>query len=214
MLQKLAAGILLAFSLGACSGLAPQEKLPSGNDSVELTKEQSGKFLAFVGPKLQHTQPFLGVDDTNYYCLRSWLDTRSGEVAHQLYVEFSYYGASYKWDGAQDGDGKKLRFIAISRNEITCDEGCAYADEFAAALSEDQLRARRDKGLSVTFTAQTGKRLTVDVPARLIADELGAVDATRAALKANAEKAEKTAPPTPVETPAPAPAAAPAKQPG
>jgi hypothetical protein len=211
MLKKLMAGTLLAVTLGACAAFAPEEKLPSGADQVELTKEQGGKFLAFVGPKLQHTQPFLGVEDTNYYCLRSWLDTRNGEVAHQLYVEDSYYGASYKWGGAHDGDNKALKFIPISRNEISCDEGCSYADEFAAALPEELLRARRDKGLTVIFTAETGKTLKVDVPARLIADELKAVDVTREALKSNAERTQQGAPTASAPAP-PAPAAsAPAK---
>jgi hypothetical protein len=209
MLKKLVAGALLGLALGGCAAFAPNEQLPSGNDQVELTKEQGGKFLAFVGPKLQHTQPFLGVEDTNYYCLRSWLDTRNGDVAHQLYVEDSYYGSSYKWDGVHDSDNKPLKFIPISRNEISCDEGCSYADEFAAALPEELLRARRDKGLTVIFTAATGKTLKVDVPARLIADELKAIDATRTALQTNAEKAQQPAPaPPPPATSSPAPASA------
>jgi hypothetical protein len=202
MTKNAMAAAMLAAALGGCS-LLPNELLPSqpGANQVELTKEQGGKFLAFVGPKLQHTEAFLGVEDTNYFCLRSWLDTRNGEVAHQLYVEDSYYGASYRWDGAHDADNTTLRFIPISRNEISCDQGCSYADEFAAALPEDLLRAHRDSGLTVTFTAQTGKTLAVTVPGRLIAEELIAVDSTRAALAANAKAAQTGGP-------APAPAAA------
>jgi len=182
-----------------------------------MTKEQGGKFLAFVGPKLQHTEAFLGVEDTNYFCLRSWLDTRNGEVAHQLYVEDSYYGSPYRWDGAHEADNAKLRFIPISRNEITCDQGCAYADEFAAGLPEDLLRAHRDSGLTVVFTAQTGKTLSVTVPPNLVAEELAAVDSTRAALAANAKVAAQgqttpAAAPAPTAT-APTPTAAPAATP-
>lgn len=208
MSKNVVAAAIITIVLGGCS-LTPNEKLAPqpGADQVEMTKEQGGKFLAFVGPKLLHTQAFLGVEDTNYFCLRSWLDTRSGEVAHQVYVEDSYYGAPYRWDGAHDADNKKLRFIAISRNEISCDQGCSYADEFAAALPEDLLRAHRDSGLTVTFTAQTGKTLSVSVPSRFIAEELTAVDATRAALAANAKAAQAAAPPP---APAPTPAAAPA----
>ncbi|HEV2187259.1 MAG TPA: hypothetical protein VGR70_08620 [Stellaceae bacterium] len=217
MSNNVVAAAIIAAVLGGCS-LMPNEKLAPqpGADQVEMTKEQGGKFLAFVGPKLLHTEAFLGVDETNYFCLRSWLDTRNGEVAHQVYVEDSYYGAPYRWDGAHDADNKNLRFIAISRNEISCDQGCSYADEFAAALPEDLLRAHRDSGLTVTFTAQTGKTLTVNVPGRFIAEQLTAVDATRAALAANAKAAQAAAPtPTPTPAapaaePAPAPAAAPA----
>jgi hypothetical protein len=216
MTKNLVAAAILGVALGGCS-LIPNEKLSPqpGADQVEMTKEQGGKFLAFVGPKLQHTEAFLGVEDTNYFCLRSWLDTRNGEVLHQVYVEDSYYGSPYRWDGAHDADNKKLRFIAISRNEISCDQGCSYADEFAAALPEDLMRAHRDNGLTVTFTAQTGKTLSVSVPGRFIAEELTAVDATRAALAANAAQstqpapaaATAPAPPAPTTAP-PAPAAA------
>jgi hypothetical protein len=211
MTKNVIAAAILAAALGGCSLLPlTNEKLSPqpGADQVEMTKEQGGKFLAFVGPKLQHTEAFLGVEDTNYFCLRSWLDTRNGEVAHQVYVEDSYYGASYRWDGAHDADNKTLRFIPISRNEITCDLGCAYADEFAAALPEDLLRAHKDSGLAVTFTAATGKTLTVNVPGRLIAMELIAVDQTLAALAANA-KAAQAAQPAPDSAPAPAPAPTP-----
>src|SRR5258708_12028866 len=196
MSKSLVAAVILGAALGGCS-LMPNEKLPTqpGADQVEMSKEQGGKFLAFVGPKLQHTEAFLGVEDTNYFCLRSWLDTRSGEVAHQLYVEDSYYGAPYRWDGAHDADNKKLRFIAISRNEITCDQGCSYADQFAAALPEDVLRAHRDSGATATFPPQTGKTLAVTVPSRFIAEELTAVDATRAARAANAKAAQAVQPP-------------------
>jgi hypothetical protein len=195
--MKHIAGTVLALALGGCAMVQPEEKLPAqpGADQVAMTKEQDGRFLAFVGPKVQHTEPFLGVDDTNYFALRSWLDTKTGEAAHQLYVEDSYYGGPYSWDGVHDdASNQPLRFIAISRNEITCDLGCAYADEFAAPLTEEAMRAHRDTGLSLTFTAKDGKRLSVTVPGRMLAEELIAVDSTRAALAANAQKAAQAAP--------------------
>jgi hypothetical protein len=186
MIAKIAAAALLALALGACAMLQPNEKLPAPPEAqgVELTKEQGGRFIAFVGPKLQHTQPFLGVGDTNYFCLRSWLDNKTGETAHQLYVADSYYGSPYKWDGVRDKDNKALRFVAISRNEISCDQGCAYADEFAAALPEDYLRAHSG-GLDLTFTSSEGKTLAVAMPASLVAVELNAIDAVRAKIAAN-----------------------------
>src|SRR5580700_2660397 len=213
MIKNVVTAAIVGATIGGCSLLQNEKLSPQpGADQVEMTKEQGGKFLAFVGPKLQHTEAFLGVEDTNYFCLRSWLDTRNGEVAHQVYVEDSYYGAPYRWDGAHDADNKKLRFIPISRNEISCDQGCSYADEFAAGLPEDLLRAHKDAGLAVTFTAQTGKTLSVILPGRLIAEELIAVDQTRAALAANAKTAQtpatEPAPTASPPAPTPAPAAA------
>jgi hypothetical protein len=211
MLKHIAAGAALAFALGACALIQPDEKLAPQPQAqaVELTKEQSGRFIAFVGPKLQHTGPFLGVSDTNYFALRSWVDNKTGETAHQLYVEDSYYGGPYLWNGASDADNKKLKFIPISRNQISCDEGCAYADEFAAELPEDYLRAHQD-GIAVTFTSSSGKTLAVRVPPNLVVEEIKAVDQVRmmAANAANAPPSPTPASPGPTPAPTPPPAAA------
>ncbi len=200
-MHKNVAIAFIALALCGCGTLLPElNPPPKGGDSVELTKQQNGRFIAFVGPRLQHTEPFLGVAGTNFFALRSWLDTKTGDVAHQLYVADSYYGGPYRWEGVHDGDNKPLRFIPISRNEITCEAGCAYFDEFAAVLPEDLLRAHKG-GLSITFTAnKNGKSLAIDVPGRLVAEELAAVDNLRAATP----RAEANAAPS-----APTPAAAP-----
>jgi len=214
MIDKFAAGALLALALGGCAVLHPEEKLQlppapgtqSGpqaspetqTQGVELTKQQGGRFIAFVGPRLQHSEKFLGVSETNYFALRSWLDNKTGEVAHQLYVEDSYDGSPYLWDGVHDLDNQKLKFIPISRNQITCDQGCSYADEFAAELPEDYLRAHRS-GLAVTFTASDGKKLAVTVPPELVLAELNAVDSVRAV----AAKAAANTPPSTPATPTP-----------
>lgn len=204
MIKNIAAGASLALALGACTVLQPEEKMApvAQAEGVELTKQQGGRFIAFVGPKRQHTQEFLGVSDTNYFALRSWYDNKTADAAHQLYIEDSYYGGPYNWDGVHDAEGKALKFIPISRNQISCDQGCAYADEFAAELPEDYLRAHQ-AGLAITFTASDGKNLPVAVPGKLVAEELAAVDTVRAV----AAKAAANAP-------APSTAAAPAAAPG
>jgi hypothetical protein len=205
MLQKFAASALLALAMGGCAILYPEEKLPPlpqpEAQHVELTKQQGGRFIAFVGPRKQHTEAFLGVSDTNYFTLRSWFDNKTGEVAHQLYVEDSYDGAPYLWDGVHDTDNKKLHFIPISRNQITCELGCAYADEFAVELPEDYLRAHQG-GLGIIFTASDGKTLAVTVPPDLVVAELSAVDTVRAVA---AKAAANTPTPTPAATAPPAP---------
>lgn len=216
LLRTLALGAALALALGGCTitlpdphPSEPRPTVGTGND-VTMTREQDGRFLAFVGPKQQHAPPFLEVDDTNYFALRSWLDTRNGEAAHQLYVEDSYFGTPLRWDAVHDANGRALRFIPISRNQITCEDGCSYADEFAAALPEDVLRAHRDSGLALTFTAATGKNLAITIPGRFIAEQLAALDATRTALAANGAPGAKATPSSgPIVIP-PSPTAAPA----
>ena len=174
----LTAALLLALAGCAGSSSAPPPSVPPATE-VARSVEQDGKFISLVGPRRQHAEPFLGVPSTNFYALRSWLDTRNGEVAHQLYVEDSYFGAKRNWEAARDKAGETLRFVEISNNEITCNPGCSYAEEFAAALPEALLRANL-QGLVVTFTAKSGADKTLIVPGDLVAKQLAAVDDARA----------------------------------
>ena len=184
MNRFLATALLLALcGCGAQSGGLATSPTPA--TEVTRTVEKDGKFLAFVGPRRQHAEPFLGVASTNFYALRSWIDTRTGETVHQLYVEDSYFGERRRWNAARDGQGRELRFIAISDNEITCDRGCSYAEEFAAALPDPLLRANPN-GLSVGFTTASGLQKTIAVPAELVQKQLAAILAARGAKPAAA----------------------------
>src|SRR5712692_8001294 len=109
----LTAALLMVLAGCAGSSSAPP---PSVQPATEVSRsvEQDGKFISLVGPRRQHAEPFLGVPSTNFYALRSWLDTRNAEAAHQLYVEDSYFGAKRNWETARDKAGEKLRFVEIS----------------------------------------------------------------------------------------------------
>jgi hypothetical protein len=183
----LCAAASLMAALSACAGLANS---PSSNatfasgqlaTAVARSTEQGGRFIALVGPKRQHAEPFLGVPGTNFYALRSMIDTRTGETSHQLFVADSYFGAERNWETARDGRGQLLRFIPISKNEITCENGCSYAEEFAAALPEPLLRAS-PQGFAVGFTAKSGAQQTISVPSDVVANQLSAVAEARAGL--------------------------------
>ena len=138
----LAAAALLLAALAGCAGLpsAPPPGIQSAS-AVTRATEQDGRFITFIGPKRPHAEPFLGVPGTNFTALRSSIDTRNGETVHQLYVEDSYFGAKRDWEAARDPAGQTLRFTHISKNQISCDNGCSYAEEFAASLPEALLRA-------------------------------------------------------------------------
>ncbi|HEX3862732.1 MAG TPA: hypothetical protein VHY35_13655 [Stellaceae bacterium] len=190
--------VLLLTGLAGC-GVAPVPRPILQND-VSRSTEQDGRFIALVGPRRQHDEPFLGVPSTNIYALRSWVDTRNGQTVDQLYVESSYFGDERNWDTARDATGQELRFIPISKNEITCSGGCSYAEEFAAALPEPLLRAGIG-GLQVSFTAKSGASKMIFVPGDLVAKQLAAVDAARASLSSAA--ALNPAPATEVPPPMP-----------
>ena len=200
------ASLGLLVALAACGTAGPPPQVLA--NAVTLTPEQGGRFLAFVGPRRQHAPAFLGVPSTNFFALRSWIDTRGGETAHQLYVEDSYSGAERNFDAAHDGQGQPLKFVPISKDEISCENGCSYAEEFAATLPEALLRAN-PQGLKVVFGSKLGLGLTIAVPGDLVARELAAVDTARTHLAktAAATPAAAVGSPPPAATSASLPAA-------
>src|SRR2546423_15028874 len=116
-----AAAVLLA-ALSACAELpSPNTTLPTGAplaSAVARSVEQGGKFISLVGPKRQHAEPFLGVPGTNFFALRSMIDTRNGETVHQLFVEDSYFGAERNWGAARAPQGGPARFATITTDEL------------------------------------------------------------------------------------------------
>jgi hypothetical protein len=179
---------LLLLALVGCSSLeggAPPPVAPAP-DAVARGSEEGGRFISLVGPRQQFAAPFLGVPGTNFYLLRSWIDTQNAQRLSQLYVEDSYAGSERAYDAVRTGDGTALKFAAISHNEIACQNGsCSYAEEFAADLPEPLMQAHR-QGLTVVFSAKAGPDLSIAVPGELIDKQLAALDDAAATLPAAA----------------------------
>jgi hypothetical protein len=168
----------LALALAACAQPPPPEvpAQPSAAAVAPARQDIPSRFVGLIGTRAQHSPPFLGVPETNFYCLRSFLDRQTGETRHQLYVADSYPGPERHWDAARDGAGGALRFFEITRHQITCDGGCSYVEEFAADIPESELRANPN-GLKVTFSAQSGTEKTITIGGSQITAQLTAVDA-------------------------------------
>jgi len=183
--------LLAVVALTGCAGVAappPAAQNPSAAqnpNAVQETQQQGGKFIVLAGPKPPHAEPYLGVGSTNFDLLRSFIDTRNGEIKHQLYVQDSYGGRTRNWDAARLATGPALRFLPITVSEVTCENGCSYAEEFAAALPDPLLRSN-PQGFAVVFTSRSGHEKTVAVPGDLVAMQLAAVDQARAARPAAA----------------------------
>ncbi|MBV9198281.1 MAG: hypothetical protein JOY83_00825 [Alphaproteobacteria bacterium] len=170
---------LLGLALANCAQ-SPQQQVSvgatKGVGTVNWPSEDTpSRFVGLISMKAQHAPPFLGVPETNFYCLRSFVDRQTGETRHQLYVSDSYSGAERRWSAARDETGHALRFVEISRNQITCDVGCSYAEEFAADIPENELRAN-PQGLKVTFTDSSGAEKTIIISGSQIAAQLAAID--------------------------------------
>jgi hypothetical protein len=181
---------VFAVALNACSQLAPSgsttapaagsPQTRSGSTVVEAREHVSGRFIALIGPKAQHAPPYLDTSGTNFYCLRSLIDQKTGETVDQLYVSDSYDGAERNWSSAHDGAGQSLRFIPISRHKIGCDGTCSYLEEFAADIPETDLRTS-PQGFAVTFVDGAGDQKTITLSADQISAQLTALDAKRVA---------------------------------
>ena len=169
---------LLGAVLTACAQTPPAEApaQPSAAAVAQARGDIPSRFVGLIGTKAQHAPPFLGVPETNFYCLRSFVDRQTGETRHQLYGSASYSGPERHWDAARDGEGRTLRVLEITRHQITCDGGCAYTEEFAADIPESELRAN-PKGLKVTFSAQSGTQKAIPISGSQITAQLAAVDA-------------------------------------
>jgi hypothetical protein len=173
---------LLGTVLTACAQQLPPENSSSTSAAADAAalarKDPSPRFIGVVGSRTQHAPPFFGVPETNFYCLRSFVDRRTGETQHQLYVSDSYSGTERRWNAARDGAGHPLRFIEIGRNEITCDGGCSYLEEFAASIPESELRTN-PQGLTVIFSAGSGAEKRISVSRAQISAQLAAVETGR-----------------------------------
>jgi hypothetical protein len=189
--------LLLSATLCACAqSTATQGPSQPGAAAAREGESSVPRFIGVVGTKTQHAPPFLGVPDTNFYCLRSFIDRRTGETQHQLYVSDSYSGTERQWSAAQDGKGQSLRFIAIGKNEITCDGGCAYLEEFAAVIPESELRDS-PRGLTVIFTSRSGAEKRISLSDSQIAAQLSTVGRGRNAAEPITALAPPQLPPTP-----------------
>jgi hypothetical protein len=176
LVRRGALAVLLGSALAACAQLPPpQDPARPGAATASARETASPRFIGVVGTRAQHAPPFLGVPETNFYCLRSFVDRQTGETQHQLYVSDSYSGAERRWKAARDDAGRPLRFIEIGRNEITCDGGCSYLEEFAASIPESELRAS-PQGLTVVFLAGSGTEKRISVSGAQISAQFAAVD--------------------------------------
>lgn len=168
--------LCLSAGLTACTQLAPGSG--TARPVVLAREDLSPGFVGVIGPKAQHAPPFLGTPGTNFYCLRSFLDRRTGAATHQLYVSDSYFGTERGWNAARDSAGTPLPFVPVSRDEIVCEDRCSYVEEFAATLPDGKMRANPN-GVAVTFAARSGDEKTVRISGEQIAAQLAAVDARR-----------------------------------
>lgn len=187
--RGLGAGVLM-LALGACAQLPgsggrtlPPPASAGAKPAAPVVRATALKrYVEIIGPKIRYSPPFLGVKQTNYYLLRSWLARDTGRVATQIYVTDSYPGAERGFTAAYDASGQPLPFVSILRDQITCGNGCSWAEEFAATLPESVLEAG-GQDYAVTFATRSGQRQTIHIAPAVLARQRAAVAAERARLR-------------------------------
>jgi hypothetical protein len=173
----------------------------AGGGAVGVRVDVSGRFIALVGPKVQHDPPYLDTPNTNYYCLRSFIDQQTGQTAHQLYVAASYESIR-DWDTARDGSGQPLQFLPISRFKIACNgkEDCLYSEEFAAKIPEGELNDSA-RGFTITFADRVGHSQTIAVSPQQIAAQIAALAVQQNKLRSVQTQPASAAPTLPPHQP-------------
>src|SRR4029077_2404501 len=107
----------MLLALAGCGAMSGPAATVQPVNTVTVSREQGGKFIGLADPRTSQAETFLGVPNTNFSALRSWIDTRTGEINDQLYVEDSYFGAKRNWNAAST-NGQVMRFVPISNNGI------------------------------------------------------------------------------------------------
>jgi hypothetical protein len=175
---------LPVLALAACAQATPPPTATGSAlnaNTVVVREDLSGRFIALIGPRQQHAPPYLGAPDTNYSCLRTLIDRRTGEIANQLYVAASY-DQKRDWSAAYDDAGQALKFLPIGRYPIACAKpqgggNCSYSEEFAAKFPDSELSKNPD-GFSVTFIETSGgnARQTIAVSPAQVSAQLAALN--------------------------------------
>ena len=107
--------MFVAAAVSAALAACAQPRTAETPATSATDGDPSSRFIGVIGARAQHAPPFLGVTETNFYCLRSFVDRQTGETRHQVYVSDSYSGAERNWGTAHDETGHALRFVEISR---------------------------------------------------------------------------------------------------
>ena len=114
--------------------------------------------------------------------MRSFVDKRSGEISHQLYIHVSYFGERRRYEVATDDHAMSLPFVRIDRQRGACHYGdCDYDEDFGFELSDKTLRERAGAGFQVKVVAHSGDSIILTIAPGQIVPQLAIVDAYRRA---------------------------------
>lgn len=167
---------LIALTVVACAPRAPQQQQPQ---ALQVEDDQFSPRATFVGLEQADASTPQTVKE---WFIRSFVDKRSGEVDHQLYVHVSYVGDRRRYEIATDDHATSLPFVRIERDRGACKYGsCDYDEDFGLGLRDATLRERAGAGFQVKVVAHSSDSIILTIAPGQILPQLAAVDAYRRA---------------------------------
>jgi hypothetical protein len=161
--KHLASGLLLL--LAAC--VAPQPQVTVQDDEFSKEVEIDGWGL-YANP--------LTTDIYHLWRLRSFVDKRTHQVSHQLYVEIHYEDEYQYFNSAADDTARSLAVLVIDRSHSCPRITCMHYETIGVAIDDATLRARAAQGFRVKLSARRGSTLILAVSPMQIGLQLAAVD--------------------------------------
>lgn len=163
---KFAAIAVLLLTLAACGPLGPPPRT-----TVNVIGDKFSKEIELQGVPLH--DPTNG--DDLFWMLRSFVNPKTHETFHTIYVEWVYAGHSSGRYRAADDTARDLVVKVIERD--SCPFGkCDRTDTLAIAIDEGTLRKRAATGFQVKLFAQDGTSGILDIRPNMIAAQLQAED--------------------------------------
>ena len=120
-------------------------------------------------------EDYIGDDLKGAFFLRSFINKKTKDVTHQLYIY-----CNYRWDwrfynSAYLSGGKALEFTEISR-DVSCTNGiCTYYEHFGVDISDEFLR-KNTEGFSVKISAKSGDNAVINVKSNQVIEQLKEID--------------------------------------
>ena len=196
-----AAAFLLLAALAGCGGMAggpPGGAAAGGRQptAIAVSTEQGGRFIGLTGPRLQHTEPFLGVPARISIRCARWIDRRkrrdraSALCRRQLCRNAARLECGARCAGppaALHPDQQKRDHLSA---ELLLCRGIRRRDPRSGIAQRDR---RADRHLS----ARSGAQKTIAVPGELVRAQVVGLDRVRAGLATAAAAPPATAPPRP-----------------
>ena len=139
---------------------------------VSLRKEVSvvtDEFEPFI--TINGIEDYIGDDLKGAFFLRSFINKKTKDVTHQLYIYCTYHWNWRFYNSAHLSGGKALEFTEI-RRDFNCTDGiCTYYEHFGADISDEFLR-KNTEGFSVKISAKSGDNAVINVKSNQVIEQL------------------------------------------